>query len=288
MDWHAFCEILALAHLQPAPTVLTGGSIANTMKGLVSLGVPCALIGNVGLDARGNEIINELQRSGIEIYATRTTTPTSHVISLVTPDGERSFCAYIQAQKETKEADLLPEYFESCELVHIEGYLLANQCVVEKAAQLAKAKGALVSFDVGNSVLAERYRERLWALLSEYVDIVFADIDEACALTHLPPDRACALLGQLCPVAVVKMGADGCYVSSGGQQLHRPAIPTKVVDMTGAGDLFAAGFLCGYLQQAPLERCVLFGNLMWSAAVENYGGEIPLARIKEIITLLHQ
>ncbi len=286
MDWHSFCEVIERARLQSTPTILTGGSVANTLKGLSALGAACALTGHAGLDKRGDQIIETLQKSGIEIYATRSETPTAHIVSLVTPDGERSFCAFIQSAKETNEADLLPHYFEDRDLVHIEGYLLPNHCLVEQAAQLAKSRGITVSYDIGNSLLGERYRERLWAFFSEYVDILFVDIDEAFALTHLPPREACQFLSHFCHIAVVKVSDEGCYVSSGKQHIHQPAIPTTVVDSTGAGDLFAAGFLFGYLEDASLEQCALYGNLMGSAAVERYGSEIPANRFKEIISAM--
>jgi len=287
MNWHSFCEVLALARLQENPTVLTGGCVANTVKGLAALGVCCALTGNVGLDRCGDEILEALQKSGIETLATRSETPTAHIIVLVTPDGERSFCSFVQSERETVESDLLPEYFEKRDLVHIEGYLIENQCVVEKAAELAKSHGAKVSYDIGNQQFGDKYRERLWAFLAEFVDILFLDIDEAYALTHMAPAQASQFLSHFCDIVVVKVGAEGCYVSSKGQHFHQAAIPTTVVDGTGAGDLFASGFLYGYLEGATLEQCALYANLMGSAAVERYGAEIPQSRLSEIVMAMH-
>lgn len=287
MDWHTFSEVLALARFQSPPTILTGGAVANTIKGLSALGASCALIGNVGLDRPGEEILKAHQKAGIETFATRSSTPTSHIISLVTPDGARSFCAFVQSERETKESDLLDKYFKGRELVHISGYLLTNQCVIEKAAALAKEHGALVSFDLCNQQLGERYRERLWAFLAEYVDILFVDRDESFSLTHLPPDRACEFLSNFCHVAVVKAGGEGCFVSSGDDHRHQEAIPTTIVDSTGAGALFASGFLYGYLEGASIEQCAFFGNLMGSAAIERYGAEIPPMRLGEILATLH-
>lgn len=285
-DWHTFCEVQRLTRTQPKQRQLTGGSVANTIKGLSALGATCSLIGNVGLDPSGDELLKIMDQLGIITQATRSETPTSHILSLVTPDGARSFCAFVQSELETKESDLLPEYFEKCDLVHIEGYLIPNQCVIEKAAELAKRYEATVSYDIGNSQLGERYRERLWAFLSHYVDILFVDLDESFALTHLPPKSAAEFLSYLCPVAVVKAGADGCYAASKGKLVHQPAIPTTIVDTTGAGDLFASGFLFSFLEGGSLEECALFGNLMGSAAIETYGAEIPQARLQEIAATL--
>ncbi|MCP5469143.1 MAG: adenosine kinase [Chlamydiales bacterium] len=283
LDWAAFSEVLALSRSQAEPTLMTGGSVANTIKGLASLGIPSALTGNVGYDRRGDILIYEMEKCGITPLVTRSNTPTAHVISLVTPDGERSFCTFIDSEKETCEEDILPQYFKGVDLVHIEGYLIPNRGVVEKAARLAMEQGATVSYDIGNQNIGEKYRERLWGLLNSYIDVLFMDVDEAYALTHLDPEHACRFLSNFCHVAVVKIGEKGCYVASGKDFIHQPAIPTTVVDSTGGGDLFASGFLYGYLHGESLERCALFGNLMGSAAIENFGGEIPPARLSEIV-----
>lgn len=283
MNWQSFSEVLALAQFQPEATLMTGGSAANTMKGLASLGVSTALLGNVGLDRSGDALIYEMEKNGIIPLVTRTHTPTAHIASLVTPDGVRSFCTFVEAQRETSEGDLCPSYFEGVNLVHIEGYLLPNDAVIEKAARLAKEQGAVVSYDIGNKFLSERYRERIWAFLNEFVDIVFVDAEEAYALCRLPPERACQFLSHFCNIAVVKVDESGCFVSSGKEHVYQEGIPITVVDTTGGGDLFASGFLFGYLQGASLERCALFGSLMGSAAIENFGGEIPPARLDEIV-----
>ena len=286
LDWHSFCDVLSLAESYPKPMMITGGSIANTIKGLAALGIDCALTGKAGRDKTGDLLLEALSNAGITPFATRTNTPTSQIISLVTPDGERSFCTFVQSSYEIEESDLLPKYFQNQDLVYIEGYLIPNSCVVEKAARLGKEYGALVAYDIGSKDLGERYRERLWGLLRDYIDILFVDSDESYSLTHLPPAESARLLGDLCKVAVVKVGEEGCYVCSNGKVFHKPAIPTKVVDATGAGDLFAAGFLYSYLEDAALEKCALFGNLMGSAAVERFGGEVPKERLGEIVATL--
>lgn len=286
MDCHSFFTVLNAAMTQYNPKLVSGGSVTNTIKGLAALGVVCSLTGNVGEDECGDRLLDILEKSGVEVFATRSPTPTSHVISLINSRGERSFCGFVQSERETQERDLLAQYFKDRDLVHIEGYLLPNHCVVEKAAALAKAAGATISYHVGGSYLSERYRERLWAFLSHYVDILIVDRDEAYGLTHLPPDKASQFLSYFCKIAVVKAGEKGCYVSSKNIHLHRPAIPTTVVDETCAGDFFAAGFLYGFLEGASLEQCALFGNLMGSAVIECKGSNIPHPRFHEMKTAL--
>ncbi|MFN0064710.1 MAG: adenosine kinase [Chlamydiales bacterium] len=288
VTWKEFSEMLTLFQCYPEPTIKTGGSTANTMKGLAAFGISAALTGNVGLDKRGDELIFAMESAGVIPLVTRTSTPTSQIACLITPDGERSFCSFVEAESEITCNDLHPSYFEKTDLVHIEGYLLRNHCVVDYAMQLAQKNGALVSYDLCCTQLGEKYRERLWALLAEYVDIFFCDSDEAYSLTHLPPKEACVFLKNFCPIVVVKIGADGCWVASREKFFHCPAIPANSVDTTGAGDLFASGFLYGVLEGYSLEEAAYFGSVCGSAVVEQPGGEIPENRWTEIVKLIQE
>ena len=288
--WHEI-DALALAMIigsGQSPLVFSGSCVANTVKGLASLGLPCALTGNVGMDPMGDQIRSIFHEVGVTTFFTETTTPTSQIACLITPDGERSFCAFIQAEREISETDLMPEYFEKIDLVHLSGYRLPNGIYTERGLSLAKESGALVSFDLANTHLTAQYRERLLAILSAYVDIVFANEEEAEALTHLSPQKAAAFLKNFCQIAVVKTGADGCWVCSDEGLFHTPGIETTVVDTTGAGDLFASGFLYALLEGEPLERCALLGNMAGSATVERYGAELSPTRWSEILSIFAQ
>lgn len=173
------------------------------------------------------------------------------------------------------------------ELVHIEGYMLRNPNFIKKAFHLAKSAGAVLSFDLSHPDIVEKHRELLLELIPVYVDLLFANEEEAHALTHLPPKSACETLKEICSVAVVKIGEKGCWVGSDTTLFHAPAITVHAVDTTGAGDLFAAGFIHGYIGGRSLETCAFFGNLLASAVVQTFGAEIPTnewIQLKKIIS----
>ena len=266
--------------------LFTGGCASNTIKGLASLGISCAMTGNVAKDFLGNHIREVYSQLQVDMLFTETETPTAQVACLITPDGERSFCANTQAEREISESHLKPEYFEGVQLVHTEGYRLYNGMYLEKALHLAQSAGAKVSLDIANVEIAKKFRERIFALLENYTDILFLNEEEAHALTQLPPDKAAQYLVNFCPIVVVKEGENGCWVSSPKEIFHLSAIPTHALDTTGAGDLFASAFLYGYLSGYPLKECARLGNLAGCAAVERVGAELSCAKWQEILRQL--
>lgn len=284
--WHEV-DVKTLASIidnGKSPLIFSGSCVANTIKGLASLGYPCTLTGNIGTDSMGDKVQKIFHQAGVKTLFTQTTTPTSQIACLITPDGERSFCAFVSAEHEISENDLRSEYFEGVELVHLSGFRLPNGAYTEKGLRMAKEKGALVSFDLANVGLIEAYRERLMAIFPDYVDVIFANEDEAYAFTQLPPKKAASFLKNFCKVAIVKVGKEGCWVCSKEGLFHSPGIPTQMVDSTGAGDLFASAFLYAYLKGEPLSFCAYLGNMAGSAAVERYGAELSPERWNEILS----
>ena len=251
-----------------AVTLCAGGSCANAIKGLSRLGHSCGLLGKVGNDEAGKSFSKTMREMGIVPSLIPGQTSTGQVIALVTPDGERTMRDFLGASQEMRPEDLHPGAFEGVKWVHIEGYMLFREGVAERAMQLAKEAGARVSFDLANYELVHQYKETIISLVSKYVDLLFANQVETYALTKRDPQRACALLNDLCEVAVVSMGIEGCWIPDGEKVLHCPAYPVKPVDSTGAGDLFAAGFLHGYLTGKPLPLCAHFGAKVAAEVVQ--------------------
>jgi sugar/nucleoside kinase (ribokinase family) len=272
--------LVELIDLFQEKMVFTGNCTANTIKGLASLGIPCALTGHIGNDPLGDRIKKDFTQLKVATLFSEASA-TAQIACLITPDGERSFYAFIQPEREISESALKKEYFEGVELVHMEGFRLYNETYMEKSMQLAQEAGAKISLDLANAALVETFRERILALLTD-TDIVFANEDEAYALTHLPPKQAAIFLKNFCSIAVVKVGNQGCWVAFDRTLFHAPAVATTVVDTTGAGDLFASAFLYGYLHNYSPRTCARFGNLAGGAAVELYGAELPLTKWKEI------
>ena len=172
-------------------------------------------------------------------------------------------------------SDLKREFFEGVKLVHIEGYTLLRGDLTLKAMEMAKQAGAKVSFDLASFELAGSFKKEIIDMLTHHVDILFANADETRSLTGLTPDQGCSMLKDLCDIAVVSLNKDGCLIGHGPEVMHCIAYPVEPLDTTGAGDLFAAGFLHGYLTGQSLPRCAHYGALTAAEVVQVFGAEIP-------------
>jgi sugar/nucleoside kinase (ribokinase family) len=182
------------------------------------------------------------------------------MINLVTPDGERTMRCLPGAGNDLTANDLHPNIFRTTKHVHFEGYALYNYELVESAMRMAKENGATISFDLASFEVVRRHKNFILHILKSYVDIVFVNQNEAFALTELPPEDAALLISTYCPIAIILVGEKGSYLSSKDTHLHIPAQNVDVLDTTGAGDLYAAGFLHGYLQRRSLEKCAEWGT----------------------------
>lgn len=279
-------HILSLSHKQPQ--IATGGSCANTIKGLANLGEKCAFLSHVGNDALGEHFMQYMKKLGIVGLFSKSIHPTAQVLCLITPDGQRTmrFCA--GCSEEMSENFLNFDYFKNIHHMHIDAYTMRNGNLVESVMQMAKEAQATVSMDLSSFEIIRQFRDSLKKLVMKYVHILFANEDETKELTGLDAFQGCLKLQEICPIAVVLIGKDGCLVGHQGQIFHSPGFPTHVVDSTGAGDLFASGFLYGYLQGYPLTRCAKMGNRLGSAIVEVHGAELPLERWKALQPVLFE
>lgn len=257
------------------PKLVAGGSCANAIKGLASLGKKCALTGKIGTDSNGEKVIEDLQDLGVTPLLHYSSTPTAHVTCLITPDGKRTCRAYLGAAAEITPEDLVPRHFDDVSLVHIEGYSLLYPGLTKRAMELAKECGALISFDLGSFEVVETYKPFVKELINEYVDITFANEGETLALTGQHPEEGIETIQEISSVAVVMIGKEGCWVADGSGKKKCPAFPVEPVDTTGAGDLFACGFLHGYLSGKDLEECARWGAITGRAVVQVIGAEIP-------------
>lgn len=276
VDWNTFQSILHYSEGKDC-VIATGGSSANTIKGLASLRQSTAFFGKIGNDASGQFFKDKLISLGISTHLAEENLPTTQVAGLITPDGQRTFRYFLGASTLLGSSDLTPQLFEDVKLVHIEGYALYNGALVENALHMAKASGAQVSLDLGSFEVVAHFKDLIQQILP-YVDVLFANEDESKAITGFAdPQVACQELQKLVSLVVVKVGKAGCWVGAqGAKPVHCPAVPAKVViDTTGAGDLFAAGFLHGVLDGKSPAECAYYRCLTGSAAVEVFGAEIP-------------
>jgi sugar/nucleoside kinase (ribokinase family) len=274
-----------LAENQPC-LISPGGSGVNTLKGLAGLGHSCGLLGKIGSDEKGAFFLNALASRGVVSMLQQTPDYTAQCICLVTPDNERTMRTYLGPTHDFEDLPLERQAFQYVRLVHAEGYLLFNESVIERLFDAAKQAGAKISLDLGTFDIARLRREFILKVLEMDVDIVFANQDEAKALTGLDAEEACAILAAYCDIAVVTMGKNGGWLQSGQEKIYFPAYPAEVIDTTGAGDLFISGFLHGYLKGEPLNKCSRMGSIIAASVVEVMGTEFDEQRWEKIRPLL--
>lgn len=251
-----------------------GDSAANTMSGLARLGAKSGFLTMMGNDEMGQFFTDEMTRTGVEMLALKSDTPTGRVIAMVTPDGERTFATCLGASIELSPDDIKPELFDNWDIFYIEGYLVANPDMLRKAISSAKDKGLKIAIDLASYNVVEESRDFLLELVNNYVDIVFANEQEALALTGMEPENALHYIAERCEIAVVKIGAKGAYIQRGNEIVTIPPMKADVVDTTGAGDMWAAGFLAGLVKGENLQKCGMMGAIVAKNIIEVMGAKM--------------
>jgi len=262
--------------------LVTGGSASNTISGLSRLGTKAGFIGKIGKDDIGRFFHNDMQKNGVEPLLTNSENRSGQCIVLVSPDGERTMCTYLGAACELTEDDLHPQLFLGYDFFHIEGYLVQNHGLIKKAVRLAKEAGLTVSIDLASFNVVEANLDFLKEIISEYIDIVFANEEEAFAFTGKTAEEALTHISTHCDIAVVKVGKDGSHVKTASNTHRIYAIECNCLDTTGAGDLYAAGFLFGLTKNYSHDICGNIGSLLSGHVVEVIGAKMQEEKWKNI------
>lgn len=262
----------------------TGGSASNTINGITRLGVPAGFFGKIGRDDIGTFFMNDTVANGVEPMLQYSDLPSGNCTVLVSADGERTLCTYLGAAAELTPDDITEDLFKGFSIFHIEGYLVQNHALIRNAVQLAKQAGLLVSIDLASYNVVEANLDFLKDIITEYVDIVFANEEEARAFTGKEPEEALIHIANHCEIAVVKIGKKGSYVKSGDTVHTIDPFLARSIDTTGAGDLYAAGFLYGLAIGLPLDSCGRIGSLVSSRVVEVLGAKMD----QEVWDDIHQ
>ncbi|HOY38078.1 MAG: adenosine kinase [Bacteroidales bacterium] len=252
-------------------TRVSGGSAANTIRSIANLKAPCGYLGKVSNDELGIFFRNEMNALGINTLLQHSATPTGLAVALVSPDSERTFATYLGAAAELTPEELSKESMAGFDYLHIEGYLAFNHSLIKKAMEIARANNIIVSMDMASYNVVEINRDFLLDVIKNDVDIVFANEEEARALTGMGPEDAVHQIAEMCRIAIVKTGADGSLIKSQGQLSKIPARKTSPVDTTGAGDNYASGFLYGHANGWSLKKCGQLGTVMASRVIEVIG-----------------
>lgn len=256
---------------------VAGGSAANALSGIARLGTHAAYVGHICNDQTGREFEVCQAQAGIKSFLGQSSvTPSGKCISLVSPDGERTMLTYLGAALEIDTRHLSEMYLSPYNTIFIEGYLLNCPEVIEPAMQNARQCGLKVALDASSFTVVEAHREYIDTLIDRYVDILFANEDEAAALTGSSDPRvALEALAPRCEYVIVKIGAEGSLIAHNEQRLHVGVIDATPRDKTGAGDLYAAGFLHGMSRGLSLAQCGQIGAVTSSRSIEYMGAQIP-------------
>jgi sugar/nucleoside kinase (ribokinase family) len=251
-----------------------GGSAANAIHGLAKLGAPVGYIGVIGEDELGGSFVMDMINAGVEPHMIHSNRETGRAVALITPDSERTFATFLGAAIELIADHLNPEVFMKYDYFHIEGYLVQNHELIERAVLLAKENNLMVSLDLSSYNVVEANHDFLHEIITNYVDIVFANEEEARAFTGLEPYEAVEEISKICKVAVVKTGPKGSLIQRNDELIEIGIIPVSPIDTTGAGDLYAAGFLFGHSVGMSLKECGELGALMAGNVIEVLGSKM--------------
>lgn len=264
----------------------SGGSAANTIHGLAKLGVQTGYIGKIGNDEYGDFFKNDLIKSNISPILFTGKNPSGRAVALISPDHERTFATYLGAAIELIASDLAPQYFNDYQYLHLEGYLVQNHELLKRAAQLAKQNQVKISLDLASFNIVEANLQFLHSFIKSYVDIVFANEEEAKALTGKEPREALDNIAEMTEIAAVKMGKEGSMLKYKEEIEKAAAMPAKVIDTTGAGDSYAAGFLYGVLNNYSIKKSAEVGSIIAGKVIEVTGAKLDAAKWKTINKLI--
>lgn len=265
-----------------------GGSAGNTIRAMAQLGCSVGFIGKVGRDTTGDFFEQALENLGIRPFVFRGTERSGKCVSLISPDGERTMVTHLGVALELRAAEVEPAVFEGFDCLYVEGYLVQDHELILGAVKTAKQCGLKVAVDLASFNVVAENLSFLRNLVTTYVDIVFANEDEAKAFTgESEPLNALQAISEICELAVVKVGMKGALIKQGGEVVHVGIMAAaKRVDTTGAGDFYAAGFLAGLCDGLSLRQCGTIGAITAGKVIEVVGttfGEEAWADIHRLV-----
>lgn len=269
--------------------ITTGGSAANTMRSLASLGVNCGYVGTTGNDELGSLFKSELEHKGVRTYIKSSEQDTGRAISLISPDSERTMVTCLGAASDLSVSDFNTSLFNRYMYLYVEGYLVQNHNLIKTVFETAKNQGLITAIDMASYNVVEANAAFLKELTVASVDIVFANEEEAAVLTgKSSPDEALDEIATMCDIAVVKTGKKGSLIKRGNEKYRINSIEAVAVDTTGAGDSYAAGFLYGLTKGYGIEKCGKIASLISGKVVEVLGANLPDSSWEEIRQLIYE
>ncbi|AXU18598.1 adenosine kinase [Novosphingobium sp. THN1] len=269
---------------------ISGGSAANTLAGLAALGAKCAFIGQVANDQLGEVFAHDIRAGGIDFQtpARAEEPPTARCLIFVSPCGQRTMNTFLGASQFLPAEALDDAQIASASVLYLEGYLWDPEeprKAMRRAIAAARNAGRKVAFTLSDAFVISRHGDDFRALIADgQIDILFANEHELAALTGIEDFHAgIEQLAAKVPTVVVTRSENGAHAISNGEHAHVPAEPiAKVIDTTGAGDLFAAGFLYGYVRNKPLAESLTLGAVCAAEVISHYGAR-PEANLQDLV-----
>lgn len=279
---------LALYDDMVDPTEMSGGSAGNTMACFASFGGKGAYIGKVADDALGMTFASDLKEMGVTYKTAPLSTgaSTGRCMILVTPDGERTMNTYLGAAVELTPDDIPEDLISDAQVTYLEGYLFDPPKAMEafiKAARIAHEAGRRTALTLSDSFCVDRHREAFKDLVAHHVDILFANEHELKALyeTETLEDALEIVKGQ-CAISATTLSEKGSIIINSGKRTTAPAeANVKVMDSTGAGDAYAAGFLYGFTENMSMEECGRLGSIAAAEVIQQMGPR-PATNLSEL------
>lgn len=273
VDWPQMEKFLGSLE---SPVRVPGGSTCNTMVGIAKLGGRAAFISKVAKDELGDLFQEHLKKSGVESKMGISDVATGCVFSAVTPDAQRSMWTFLGASDFLSSEDFVPALFDDVSLLYAEGYRAFNADCFKKSFTLARSLGVETALDFSSFGVVDACRKTFDELFeNKMIDIIIANEDEAFAYAGVKEEAALDVLAKKAKVAVVKIGKRGALIAKDGKVTRVQAGPAKAIDTTGAGDLWASGFIYGYMNGWDMERAGNLGSIVSNEVVQVMGAQIP-------------
>ncbi|MFC1504412.1 adenosine kinase [Spirochaetota bacterium] len=251
-----------------------GGSAGNTITACARLGLTACFFGKIADDEIGKKFMRSMKESGVMPHLIKSTDKdkgTGRVISLITEDSERTFATHLGAAVDLSPEDIPDALFDEYKYVYIEGYLVNNRELITHLCRRAKEHDCTIAIDLASFNIVEENKAFFNEMIDAYIDIVFANEEEAEALTGYGPEDALRHLQERCSITVVKAGDKGSYTADKENEAKIEIEKVKAVDTTGAGDFYSAGFLYGVLKGEDIGVCGKIGSILSREVVQQFG-----------------
>lgn len=267
-----------------------GGSAGNTIRTMARLGTEVGFIGKVGEDSTGDFYIQALRNVGVEPFILRSEHSSGKCLSLISADGERTLVTHLGAAADLQAEDIDAAVFDGYDALYIEGYLVQDHDLIRTTMARAKQHGLKVAIDLASFNVVRENREFLHDLVERYVDIIFANEEEAYEFSGCRDAMEALLyIGKMCELTVVKTGIRGALIKRGDEIVEVGIMAAaKRVDTTGAGDFYAAGFLTALCDGLSLRQCGTIGAITAGKVIEVVGTTLSEETWNEIETLIER